>query len=145
VPPVYQRIAGLQGIQPQDDIVPDLGVKHANLQSFFLRISSTSASFKTGMVSSDSICRKYNRLGFISGSSATILDMVMVTGAPVSMVTRLVLSCSSPRRFVYHWPPCFARSVWNVGLSVMTPTFPSTRRFLLVSGVLFDIFNISRW
>jgi hypothetical protein len=42
------------------------------------RVSYTSTSFKTGMVSPDAICRIYDRLGFLLGCPATMLGLVMI-------------------------------------------------------------------
>jgi hypothetical protein len=43
------------------------------------RLSAMRASFATGIVSLDAICRMYGRLSFLSGSPATMSGLVMVT------------------------------------------------------------------
>jgi hypothetical protein len=63
------------------------------------RFSSTGASFKTGRVSPDIICRMYGQLSFSSGSHEMMLGLEMVTDALVFMVMRQVMSPLQPLVF----------------------------------------------
>lgn len=56
------------------------------------RVSSTSASFKTGRVSPDALCRTFGQLGIFSDIAAVMLCLVMAAHAAVLMVLRHGLS-----------------------------------------------------
>jgi hypothetical protein len=98
-----------------------------------------SASFKTGSVSPDAVCRMYGRLGLLSGCPAVMSGLAMVTDYPVSVVTQNGLSCIHPSGSGCHRSSWLAHWMWNEGLSMMTPVLPSSRWFLLIFWVLFDL------
>lgn len=52
------------------------------------RVSSTSASFKTGRVSPGALCRTFGQLGFFSDIAAVMLCLVMARYGPMLMAAR---------------------------------------------------------
>jgi hypothetical protein len=89
------------------------------------------------MFSRDAICRTCGRLSFVSGCSATT-GLAMVTD--VSVVIRYALVRIHPRQSGCHRSPWTAQSVLNQGLRVMALAFRFSRRILLFSRVLVDLF-----
>lgn len=65
------------------DVLPEILAKDTKVVNACCpRISSTSASFKTGMVSSVAICRMINQISFFLGICVVISVLSIITDTP---------------------------------------------------------------
>lgn len=118
-PQIYVDVVGTQDIKPQENLSAVMAADTQICRGHSPRVSCTSASFKTGRISPDTICRTYSWVDFFLGSPAGTSGQVMLTDSLMSVVTRHVLP--PIQSSVFRQPSLLLVDMPSKGVRVITP------------------------